>query len=137
MLIIPAIDLKQGRCVRLRQGRMEEATVFGDDPLAMAQRWVDAGAQRLHIVDLDGAFAGEPRNVDRFTYAGGIRGDSNGCDTAGNSALSVAFSNLPADMATGIRSVVRGDIIDEDPCGYPYVDQFDYIVRAREVVALE
>ncbi len=63
MLLIPAIDLKDGRCVRLRQGRMEEETVFSDDPLAMAGRWVKAGARRLHIVDLNGAFAGEPRNA--------------------------------------------------------------------------
>lgn len=59
MLLIPAIDLKNGQCVRLRQGRMDDDTVFGDDPVAMATRWVEAGARRLHLVDLDGAFAGE------------------------------------------------------------------------------
>jgi phosphoribosylformimino-5-aminoimidazole carboxamide ribotide isomerase len=64
MLLIPAIDLKQGHCVRLRQGRMEDNTVFSDDPLAVAQRWVDAGAKRLHMVDLDGAFAGNPVNAE-------------------------------------------------------------------------
>jgi phosphoribosylformimino-5-aminoimidazole carboxamide ribotide isomerase len=63
MLVIPAIDLKEGKCVRLRQGRMEESTVFGDDPVAMAGRWVEAGAERLHVVDLDGAFAGMPKNA--------------------------------------------------------------------------
>lgn len=63
MQVIPAIDLKEGKCVRLRQGRMDESTVFGEDPVAMAGRWVDAGAERLHIVDLDGAFAGAPRNA--------------------------------------------------------------------------
>lgn len=63
MLLIPAIDLKDGRCVRLRQGRMEDATVFSDDPVAMAGRWVEAGARRLHLVDLDGAFAGRPINT--------------------------------------------------------------------------
>ena len=62
MLLIPAIDLKQGKCVRLRQGRMENDTVFSDDPVATAARWVDAGARRLHLVDLDGAFAGQPKN---------------------------------------------------------------------------
>ena len=60
--LIPAIDLKDGRCVRLRQGRMDDATVFSDDPVAMAKRWCDLGATRLHLVDLDGAFAGEPVN---------------------------------------------------------------------------
>ena len=62
MQIIPAIDLKDGQCVRLRQGRMDDDTVFSDDVVATAGRWVDAGTSRLHIVDLDGAFAGEPRN---------------------------------------------------------------------------
>ena len=62
MLIIPAIDLKDGRCVRLQQGRMETATVFSDDPVAMAQHWSAEGARRLHIVDLNGAVAGHPKN---------------------------------------------------------------------------
>lgn len=85
MLLIPAIDLKDGKCVRLRQGRMEDDTVFSDDPVAVAGRWVAAGARRLHLVDLDGAFAGKPRNAEtihaiRETYpdieiqvGGGIR----------------------------------------------------------------
>ena len=64
MLLIPAIDLKGGRCVRLRQGRMDDETVFSDDPLAVAARWVDAGCRRLHIVDLDGAVEGRPRNAN-------------------------------------------------------------------------
>lgn len=63
MLLIPAIDLKNGKCVRLRQGRINEETIFADDPLAVAQRWVNAGARRLHIVDLDGAFSGKPVNI--------------------------------------------------------------------------
>jgi phosphoribosylformimino-5-aminoimidazole carboxamide ribotide isomerase len=63
MLVIPAIDIKDGKCVRLRQGRMEDSTVFADDPLLMAERWVRAGAKRLHLVDLDGAFAGAPVNA--------------------------------------------------------------------------
>ena len=62
MLLIPAIDLKDGQCVRLKQGRMSDATRYSDDPGAMAGRWLAAGCQRLHVVDLDAAFAGEPRN---------------------------------------------------------------------------
>ncbi len=62
MLIIPAIDLKDGHCVRLKQGEMATATVFSEDPAAMARRWLDAGARRLHLVDLNGAFAGKPVN---------------------------------------------------------------------------
>lgn len=64
MLLIPAIDLKEGKCVRLRQGRMDDETIFSDDPVAVARKWADAGARRLHIVDLDGAFAGKPVNAD-------------------------------------------------------------------------
>ena len=63
MLLIPAIDLKEGKCVRLRQGRMDDETIYSADPVDMANRWVEAGARRLHIVDLDGAEIGRPRNV--------------------------------------------------------------------------
>lgn len=86
MLIIPAIDLKDGACVRLRQGRMEDATVFGNDPLAMATRWVEEGARRLHLVDLNGAFAGEPVN------AAAVR------------AITRAFPDLPVQIGGGIRN---------------------------------
>ena len=87
MLLIPAIDLKGGRCVRLRQGRMEDETVFSDDPVAVAERWVEAGCRRLHVVDLDGAVSGKPENAatihaitERFPdvpvqAGGGIRDD--------------------------------------------------------------
>ncbi len=84
MLLIPAIDLKNGQCVRLRQGKMDDVTVFSDDPVAVAKRWADEGAQRLHVVDLDGAIKGTPLNikmVEKITAAvkipvqvgGGIR----------------------------------------------------------------
>ncbi len=62
MLIIPAIDLKDGHCVRLKQGDMNDATVFSEDPAAMAKQWLDQGARRLHVVDLNGAAAGKPKN---------------------------------------------------------------------------
>ena len=87
MLLIPAIDIKDGQCVRLRQGRMDDSTVFSDDPVAMAGRWVEAGARRLHIVGLNGATAGRPINarvirdiVDAYPdvplqVGGGIRDD--------------------------------------------------------------
>jgi phosphoribosylformimino-5-aminoimidazole carboxamide ribotide isomerase len=88
MLLIPAIDLKEGKCVRLKQGRMSDATVFSDDPVAMARHWAAQGCRRLHLVDLDGAFAGEPRNrelIARMTEAvpgvpvqvgGGVRSEA-------------------------------------------------------------
>jgi phosphoribosylformimino-5-aminoimidazole carboxamide ribotide isomerase len=85
MLLIPAIDLKDGRCVRLRQGRMEDETVFGDDPVEVAQRWVDAGARRLHMVDLNGAFAGKPVNARAIK------------------AVAEAFPNLLIQVGGGIR----------------------------------
>src|SRR5574343_443070 len=62
MLLIPAIDLKDGHCVRLKQGDMDQSTTFGEDPVQMARQWVAQGARRLHLVDLNGAFAGQPKN---------------------------------------------------------------------------
>ncbi len=62
MLLIPAIDLKDGHCVRLKQGDMDQATTFGEDPVVMASKWIEQGARRLHLVDLNGAFAGHPQN---------------------------------------------------------------------------
>ena len=87
MLIIPAIDLKDGACVRLRQGEMDDSTVFSDDPVATAQRWVDAGCRRLHLVDLNGAFAGEPVNGEVVT------------------AIAARFPELPLQIGGGIRDL--------------------------------
>lgn len=67
MIVIPAIDLRGGRCVRLHQGRSDRETVFSDDPVTVALRWKELGAERLHVVDLDGAFAGEPRQSALIT----------------------------------------------------------------------
>lgn len=86
MIVIPAIDLKDGQCVRLRQGEMDQSTVFSDDPLAMARRWVEAGARRLHLVDLNGAFAGKPVNADAVTK------------------IARAFPDLPIQIGGGIRT---------------------------------
>lgn len=63
MIILPAIDLKDGKCVRLRQGKAEDVTVYSDDPVAQALHWREQGAEQLHVVDLDGAFQGEPRHA--------------------------------------------------------------------------
>ena len=67
MILIPAIDIKSGRCVRLRQGDFSEETVFSNDPLAVAKKWIDQGAKRLHVVDLDGAVNGKPVNKNTIT----------------------------------------------------------------------
>ncbi len=85
MLLIPAIDLKDGKCVRLRQGRMEDETIFSDDPVAMAGRWVEAGARRLHLVDLNGAFAGSPVNREVI------------------GAICAAYPDIPIQVGGGIR----------------------------------
>lgn len=87
MLIIPAIDLKEGKCVRLRQGRMEDDTVFSDNPGAMAQHWIDLGARRLHLVDLDGAFAGKPVNGDIIR------------------SIASSFPEIPVQIGGGIRTL--------------------------------
>jgi phosphoribosylformimino-5-aminoimidazole carboxamide ribotide isomerase len=76
MLIIPAIDLKDGHCVRLQQGAMDKATVFSEEPAAMARHWIEQGARRLHLVDLNGAFAGKPRNEEAIKAIVAEVGDS-------------------------------------------------------------
>jgi phosphoribosylformimino-5-aminoimidazole carboxamide ribotide isomerase len=88
MLLIPAIDLKDGKCVRLRQGDMQSSTTFGDDPAAMARRWIDAGARRLHLVDLNGAFAGKPIN-----------------EPAVKSILRAVGDQIPVQLGGGIRDL--------------------------------
>ena len=87
MLIIPAIDLKDGECVRLRQGRMDDSTVFSDDPVSIAAKWVAAGTKRLHLVDLNGAFDGKPVNGEVVT------------------AIAKVYPNLPIQIGGGIRSM--------------------------------
>lgn len=87
MLIIPAIDLKDGACVRLKQGRMEDDTVFSDDPIGVAAQWVEQGARRLHLVDLNGAFAGTPINGEIVR------------------AIAQRWPSLPIQIGGGIRSL--------------------------------
>ena len=88
MLIIPAIDLKDGKCVRLKQGRMEESTIFSENPAEMAKKWFNQGARRLHLVDLDGAFAGKPVN-----------------DSAIKSIVSELGKKIPIQLGGGIRNL--------------------------------
>jgi phosphoribosylformimino-5-aminoimidazole carboxamide ribotide isomerase len=90
--IVPAVDLKAGRCVRLRQGRADAETVFSDDPVAMARRWQDAGARRLHVVDLDGAFAGRP------------------AQTALVAAMIQAVS-IPVEVGGGLREIAHVEAV--------------------------
>jgi phosphoribosylformimino-5-aminoimidazole carboxamide ribotide isomerase len=88
MLLMPAIDLKDGHCVRLVQGDMNNSTTFGEDPAAMAQRWLDAGARRLHLVDLNGAFAGKPVN-----------------ESAIRNILRTVGDDIPVQLGGGIRDL--------------------------------
>ena len=85
MLIIPAIDIKDGKCVRLRQGVMSDDTVYSDDPVAMAARWVADGARRLHLVDLNGATVGSPINFAVIRE------------------IAQAFPQVPIEVGGGIR----------------------------------
>jgi len=88
MLLIPAIDLKDGQCVRLKQGDMNDATVFSEDPAAMARHWLDQGARRLHLVDLNGAVAGKPRN-----------------EAAIKAVVSAVGDDIPIQLGGGIRDL--------------------------------
>ena len=110
MLIIPAIDLKGGKCVRLRQGRAEEMTVFSDDPVATGLRWQAAGARWLHLVDLDGAFSGSPQNLESIRrlrqalkipieLGGGIR----------------TLDTIRAYLDLGLDRLILGTVVLKDP----------------------
>lgn len=110
MLVIPAIDLKEGQCVRLEQGLMDKATVYGKDPAAQALAWQEQGAELLHIVDLDGAFAGVPKNREAISaivaaldipaqIGGGIRD----------------LDTIAAYLDLGIKRVILGTVAKENP----------------------
>ena len=88
MLLIPAIDIKDGHCVRLEQGDMNRSTVFSEDPAAMAKHWLSKGTRRLHLVDLNGAFAGKPKN-----------------EAAIKSILKVVGNDIPVQLGGGIRDL--------------------------------
>ena len=88
MLLIPAIDLKDGHCVRLKQGDMDQSTTFSEDPAQMALKWVDQGARRLHLVDLNGAFAGKPQNKSAI-----------------KSILQAVGDDIPVQLGGGIRDL--------------------------------
>ncbi|HRK86687.1 MAG TPA: HisA/HisF-related TIM barrel protein, partial [Alcaligenes faecalis] len=88
MLLIPAIDLKDGRCVRLRQGDLDDATIFSDDPAKIATQWLEQGARRLHLVDLNGAFAGKPKNSEAI-----------------KSIIAAVDGEIPVQIGGGIRDL--------------------------------
>ncbi|GGP27816.1 1-(5-phosphoribosyl)-5-[(5-phosphoribosylamino)methylideneamino]imidazole-4-carboxamide isomerase [Silvimonas amylolytica] len=111
MLIIPAIDLKDGACVRLRQGLMEDATVFSENPTTMARHWLDKGGRRLHLVDLNGAFAGKPKNLDAI-----------------KAILAEVAGEVPVQLGGGIRDL---DTIER------YLDAgIDYVIIGTAAVKI-
>jgi phosphoribosylformimino-5-aminoimidazole carboxamide ribotide isomerase len=129
MLILPAIDLRGGKCVRLKQGDYAQETIFGDDPVAMAQRWVGQGAKSLHLVDLDGAKAGRPVNGEVIRaivsavpvpcqMGGGIR-----CDR-----------DIATALDWGVRKVVIGTRALQDPA---WVREMAYLYPERIVLGLD
>ncbi|MDY7033524.1 MAG: 1-(5-phosphoribosyl)-5-[(5-phosphoribosylamino)methylideneamino]imidazole-4-carboxamide isomerase [Thermodesulfobacteriota bacterium] len=110
MIVIPAIDLKQGKCVRLLQGDMNRSTIFSDDPAEVAKKWEDKGAELIHVVDLDGSFAGSPRNKEKIEeilrtvkvpiqLGGGIRD----------------LATIDQYMEMGINRVILGTVALEKP----------------------
>jgi len=110
MIVIPAIDIKDGKCVRLRQGRMESFTIFNDEPAAQAKQWEEQGATRIHVVDLDGSFAGRPANLERVRnivrgvkvpvqVGGGIRNEA----------------TIRAYLEIGVQCVILGTAAARDP----------------------
>ena len=110
MIIIPAIDIKEGRCVRLRQGRMDDETIFSENPVEVADRWIDEGAQRIHLVDLDGATSGAPRNFSIIKE------------------IATNHPDIPIQVGGGIRDE---DTVQEYlECGVQYV-----IIGTRAVTA--
>lgn len=111
MILIPAIDLKEGKCVRLRQGRMDDATVFSDDPVAMAEHWRGMGCRRLHIVDLDGAFAGKPKNQALIRNMVAAMGDVPVQVGGGVRTMDI----VSAYLDVGVAAVIVGTKAIEDP----------------------
>lgn len=119
MQLIPAIDLKQGQCVRLRQGRMDDATVFSSDPVAMAEHWQRQGGRMLHIVDLDGAFAGLPKNRQLIQD------------------MVAAVGNMPVQVGGGIRSleIIEAYLqvgVSRVIVGTKAIEDFEFLVNAAE-----
>src|SRR5262245_15833223 len=139
MLVIPGIDLKDGKCVRLRQGRMDEVTVFSDDPVEVARHWIAVGARRLHVVDLDGAVEGKPRNGDLIRRI---------VEAAGSVPVEVGggireHATIDAYLAAGISQAIigtqaiRNPAFFEDACRR-YADKIILGIDARDgLVATE
>jgi phosphoribosylformimino-5-aminoimidazole carboxamide ribotide isomerase len=112
VLIIPAIDLKDGRCVRLQQGKMDTATVFSDNPVAMAKHWAAQGAKRLHIVDLNGAVAGRPKNEKVIRDITAVAGDTMTIQVGGGIR---DLDTIESYLDAGVAYIVIGTAAVKNP----------------------
>jgi len=129
MIVIPAIDLKEGKCVRLEQGLMEKDTVFADNPAEQALKWQDAGAELLHIVDLDGAFAGTPKNK---AVIEGIVGAVSMPTQLGGGIRDIA--TIEAYLALGLSRVILGTAAQRNPA---LVEEACRLFPGRTVVGID
>jgi phosphoribosylformimino-5-aminoimidazole carboxamide ribotide isomerase len=129
MLILPAIDLRDGKCVRLKQGDYAQETVFGDDPAAMARRWVGEGARSLHLVDLDGAKAGRPVNTEAIRQI--VQAVDVPCQVGGGLRTE---ADIEATLETGVARVVLGTRALQDPA---WVRQMAQSYPQRIVLGLD
>ncbi|MGI6004762.1 MAG: 1-(5-phosphoribosyl)-5-[(5-phosphoribosylamino)methylideneamino]imidazole-4-carboxamide isomerase [Christensenellales bacterium] len=122
MIVYPAVDIKDGKCVRLRQGKADDASVYADDPAVMAKRWADAGAAALHVVDLDGAFGGEGKNlaaVERIVKIAGIPVQlGGGIRTIEDMALRLEEIGVKR-VILGTVAVERPDLVEEAARRWP------------------
>jgi phosphoribosylformimino-5-aminoimidazole carboxamide ribotide isomerase len=126
---MPAIDLRGGKCVRLRQGDYDQETVFGDDPVAMARRWVGSGARALHLVDLDGAKAGKPVNGNAIRHI--VEAVDVPCQVGGGLRTE---ADIQAALETGVARVVLGTRALQDPA---WVRQMAHEYPKQIVIGLD
>lgn len=129
MIVIPAVDIKDGKCVRLRHGRSDDQTTYADNPLEAAKRWTAGGARRLHVIDLDGAFEGKPRNLD---WAVRIKNETGAVVQMGGGLRSEEA--VKAVLDAGIDKVILGTILFTEP---PLAQRLFAAYPDRIMVALD
>ena len=122
MILIPAIDLKEGRCVRLKQGMMDRSTVFSEDPAAMAGHWKNLGCRRIHVVDLDGAFAGKPQHQEVIQSIVDVMGEvpvqvGGGIRTRGH--IETYISMGVSALVLGTKALENRDFLAEMASSFP------------------
>jgi phosphoribosylformimino-5-aminoimidazole carboxamide ribotide isomerase len=129
MLVIPAIDLRNGKCVRLLHGEKEQETIYSDDPIATAKKWLEAGCNRLHVIDLDGAFSGHPKNLDWVIR---IKEETDAFIQMGGGVRTLEAIDLI--LGTGVDRVILGTAVFEEA---GLVQQAFEKYKERVMVALD